>query len=365
MARIALASFARAGEVNSSPQTWYTQGHATLDDSTLFLEKFGGQVLTTFAETNVMMPLHTVQSISSGKSASFPVVGQAKASYHAPGNDILVDVNLDTTTGLDHLQAAAQGSVTELQDIRHNEVTIYIDGILTSSVFVHDLDVAMNHWDQMSVYSEELGRALAKAFDVHVMMTTLGAAEVTTPTITGGNAGETIVDADFKTNGASAVDTIFTIAQKFDEKDIPKDGRYIIVDPATFYKIAQQTDLVNKDLGDGNGDFPSAMVRECAGIKIVMSNHLPSTDLSATELLEVANTSVNTNMPYLEGYTDNNWSNTAAIAFHKSAVGTVKLMDLSVQKEYITARQGTLMVARYAMGHGILRPEAAIAVDIA
>ena len=47
------------------------------------------------------------------------------------------------------------------------------------------------------------------------------------------------------------------------------------------------------------------------------------------------------------------------IIFHKSAVGTVKLRDLSMESEYQIERQGTLMVAKYAMGHGILRPEAA------
>lgn len=43
-----------------------------------------------------------------------------------------------------------------------------------------------------------------------------------------------------------------------------------------------------------------------------------------------------------------------------SAVGTVKLLDLAVEGEYQINRQGTLIVAKYAMGHGILRPECAI-----
>ena len=31
--------------------------------------------------------------------------------------------------------------------------------------------------------------------------------------------------------------------------------------------------------------------------------------------------------------------------------------------EYDVRRQGTLMVAKYAMGHGVLRPEAAIVIN--
>jgi hypothetical protein len=35
-------------------------------------------------------------------------------------------------------------------------------------------------------------------------------------------------------------------------------------------------------------------------------------------------------------------------------------MDLAAESEYDIRRQGTLMVAKYAVGHGILRPEAAV-----
>ena len=45
---------------------------------------------------------------------------------------------------------------------------------------------------------------------------------------------------------------------------------------------------------------------------------------------------------------------------HKSSVGTVKLKDLATESEYQIQRQGTLMVAKYAMGHGGLRPECGV-----
>ena len=46
----------------------------------------------------------------------------------------------------------------------------------------------------------------------------------------------------------------------------------------------------------------------------------------------------------------------------KSAIGTVKLLDLAVEQEYIMTKQGTAMLAKYAVGHGVLRPEAAFCV---
>jgi len=45
---------------------------------------------------------------------------------------------------------------------------------------------------------------------------------------------------------------------------------------------------------------------------------------------------------------------------HPSAIGTVKLLDLGMESEYQISKQGTLMVAKYALGSGILRPESAI-----
>jgi hypothetical protein len=45
-----------------------------------------------------------------------------------------------------------------------------------------------------------------------------------------------------------------------------------------------------------------------------------------------------------------------AIVMNKDAVATVKLLDLSVETDYMVNRQGTLIVSKYAMGHNVLRP---------
>ena len=52
-----------------------------------------------------------------------------------------------------------------------------------------------------------------------------------------------------------------------------------------------------------------------------------------------------------------NFSNTAGVIFQTEGVGTVKLLDLALESEYQLDRLGTLMVAKYAMGHGVLREE--------
>jgi hypothetical protein len=51
-----------------------------------------------------------------------------------------------------------------------------------------------------------------------------------------------------------------------------------------------------------------------------------------------------------------------AVVLQKSGLGTVKLMDLSMESEYQVERQGTLFVSKYAMGHGVIRPESCAVV---
>ena len=98
------------------------QINATGDANAMFLKVFSGEVLQVFEEANVMMPLHTVRTISSGKTAQFPVMGTASAKYHTPGESIL-------GSGLD--SSGSDGVLDEakyLSKVKHAERTISIDG---------------------------------------------------------------------------------------------------------------------------------------------------------------------------------------------------------------------------------------------
>jgi len=88
------------------------------DKSALFLKVWSGEVLATFMRENKMLGMTQVRTISSGKSAQFPVIGTTSASYHTPGNEIV-------------------GS-----SINHSEKTINIDDLLVSSAFLANIDEA-------------------------------------------------------------------------------------------------------------------------------------------------------------------------------------------------------------------------------
>ena len=58
------------------------------------------------------------------------------------------------------------------------------------------------------------------------------------------------------------------------------------------------------------------------------------------------------------------FSTTKAVCIHKSAVGTVKLLDLALESERDARRQGTLMIAKMAVGSDYLRSESAVEIKI-
>ena len=292
----------------------------------LFLKVFAGEVLTAFDETNVMKDLHVSRTISSGKSAQFPVTGKANAAYHTVGTPLL-----------------------GTQNIKHNEIVVNIDDVLIADTFIANIDEAKTHYDVRAEYSRLLGMALAKQFDVRCLQLGVLAARGSA-TVTGGNGGTAITDSDAATNGASLAASIFEAAQAMDEKDVPENDRVAIVKPAQYYQLVQTTDVINRDFG-GAGVYADGTVLRVAGIQIVKSNNVPSTNVSAV---------TGENNTY-----HGNFSTTVALVMQKSAIGTVKLMDLAVERtsgDFEIMYQGTLMAAKYAMGHGILRPECAVEI---
>ncbi|BAF89583.1 minor capsid protein 10 [Azorhizobium caulinodans ORS 571] len=307
-------------------------------DDALFLKQFSGEVMTAFSEVNVMMERHLVRTITNGKSAQFPATWKADAYYHVPGTEL-------------------QG-----QSIKHGERVITIDDLLVSPVFVAQIDEAKNHYDVRSIYTNECGYALANQADKNVLQTAVLAARASA-TITGGIGGSTLaVGPDIVTNANGAlVNALYLAAQTLDEKDVPEQGRFAVFKPAQYYKLVLDDKAINRDFTAGNGDIRTGKVFDIAGVQIVKSNHLPTSAIAAPAGSANVPTGVTPQIgPRPLGKYAGDFSNTAGLVMHANAVGTVKLMDLSVEGEYLITRQGTLIVAKYAMGHGILRPECAV-----
>ena len=328
------------------------QVNATGDVNALFLKVFSGEILTTFEETNVMKDLHMVRTIQNGKSAQFPVTGIASAKYHTAGESI------------------ADSGNSYLSSIKHAERTISIDDVLVSSTFIANIDELKNHYDVRSIYAKELGKALAKRFDIATMKTLAAAARGTSPI--GGSDG-TILGASgslFAAADATAgelIDALYGIAEALDGKDVGDEGRFALLSPADYYTLITSDNSAislasNRDVG-GVGNIATGTISQVAGINLVKSNHLATVTVDNSSVSTGDGSSAVNNDPFGAGNGYNaDLSATKILAGTKEAIGTVKLLDLATESEYQIERQGTLFVAKYAMGHGVLRPECAVEV---
>ncbi|GGD03426.1 capsid protein [Pyruvatibacter mobilis] len=308
-------------------------------DTKLFLKVFSGEVLTSFAETNVFLDKHYVRTITHGKSAQFPVMGKTSAAYHTPG--------VELTGGT----------------IKHTERVITIDDLLVAQKSIANIDEAMNHYDVREKYSYEMGAALARQMDQHIAQVAVRTARDTANIAGAEGHGDGLViptdyagapsSADFATNGSHLTEAFYVAAEKLAEKDIPVEECFIFVRPAEFYRLVQNKDLLNKDWG-GRGSYADADLPVIAGMRVVMTNNLPKTNITTG----TAAGPDQGNGPKYAG----DFTKTSALVMHPSAVGTLKLMDLAMEMEYSVRHQATFMVAKYAVGHDGLRPEGLVEI---
>ena len=204
----------------------------------------------------------------------------------------------------------------------------------------------MSHYDVRSIHSTEVGLALSKQLDKNLAQVGLLAARASA-TITGGDGGSALINASYGTDGTVLAGGLFAASQKLDEKNVPDSDRNAYFLPAQYYLLAQNTVAINQFYG-GQGSYSDGTITRIGGLPIVKTNQLP-------------NTNVTTGVTAYQG----NFATTVGLVMQKSAIGTVKLMDLASEAAYDIRRQGTLIVAKYAMGHGILRPESAVELKTA
>lgn len=291
----------------------------------LYLKVFSGETLKSFNKKTVWKGRHREKSIKSGKSAQFPAIGKAAAEYHTPGYWI------------------------NGQDVNHGEKVITIDDMLISSVFVSNYEEAMNHYETRSEYAFQMGDSLSQAYDQHLFALATKACNAgTSGAVT--EMGAATKDAiGVAPTISTIVDAIFDGAAYFDGTNIPQDGRTVFVTPTVYWDLIQDGSLLDRDFGNVNGSQSGGNIFKVAGFEIVMTNNLDLNFGTATLSGQQAGSAT----------TDYDYDNSAGLALlaQKQAVGTVKLMEMSTEKEYQVGRQGTLMVSRYGCGHGVLRPE--------
>lgn len=253
------------------------------------------------------------------------------AEYHTPGEEILG------------------------QEAPLSERVITIDRLLISHLFVDNLDEKLAHFEARGELSRNMGIRLAQTYDNHVARNMIDASNTATAITSDTTlAGSKITDAEFgsgvaATKLAAWLDGLFYCRELMDGKWVNDGTIWCAMKPANYYFLIQQAmasgySLIDQRI-DGSGSISKGKITDLAGIELISFPGLPATDYSGEDFHAI------------------NCENTVGLVWTRSAVGTVKAFDIGVETEYQVSRQGTLVVAKYAMGHGVLQPECAIQLE--
>ena len=367
----------------------------------LFLKLYAGEVMTAFQTKNIMMNYTRVRNIKKGKSAQFIMTGKHRtAGYHTPGNEIVPN-------------AAA----------KHTERVVTIDDLLIVHQFIPNIDEAMAHYDIRSVYTQEAAYGLAKEADQNILRMAVKGALTTNKERASKTVQDYVAwdEEDFSANvtysssyanskhSSKFFEGVLEAKRILESAGAPTDDLVCIVATDLYYhlfKAATNSEattnlhMFNTDIG-GSGSVVGANMPNIAGIPVVRTPHLGSDTGSAWtgSLFTTANPALTQgqaplgsaesnraahyNLPATYTATTAGGSNIGAVGgldntasvnmqteanlvrglvMNRDAVATVKLLDLSVETDYMVNRQGTLIVSKYAMGHNILRPGMAVAL---
>lgn len=328
------------------------------DSRDLFLQKFGGEVMTMFHDLHIAMQLTRVRTIKGGKSASFPLIGKNSAKYHTPGK--LIETN----------------------QIGHAERIVTIDDIAISPVFIPEIQEAMLHYEVREQYSTECAEALAGLVDRNIFRMMAKAGYITSNAEAVAAGLKTLPDEPYTQNvmlaasgdendGAALVDALYRARTQFRKNNIRKQGN-VVFGPdqiEALVNIAQgQTNAItwlNKDIaGSINPSMQaSGPVARIAGFNIWESTNLPDSDESAGLVSDPEPLS---DVEFGSGNASKyrgNYSNVIGLAFVEDAIATTKLMDLQVRHVEEPLRLGHNILGKLAVGHDILRPGCAVVIE--
>lgn len=313
----------------------------------LFLKLGIAELLSAFDRSCVFKGKIKERNIKGGKSAAFPVSGKADAAYHVPGTPIL-------------------GATNSPGD--RNEEIINLDGLLIADQVIYDLEEMMNYYDVRQDVTHQLGQALAREWDRRAARVLYAAAKRTTePLAKAGNAGrigslQTLsggyAAASANAKGDELASRIGAIKVAMKKKDVPTEDLVCVVPPDEYDFLLDSTRAINTDFnGEGsNGSFASGRVLRVKGIPIIESNHV--TQAAYT------NGTYDKNSAYQQDLTK-----CRGLIFHKDAIGVLTLRTPGLQVtpqggDFNIMYQASLMVARMAIGMGVLRAECAGVIEL-
>ena len=337
-------TLSRIGQIKGAAATWGAGATGLDTDRAMMLKLGSAEILDAFMTATVFKGKTRERNIRGGKSVAFPITGKMSAAYHQPGTELT-------------------GTINDPSDI--NERVISLDALMVADAAIYNVDELMSYFDVRQIYTKELGRALAVEYDKRVARLIFAAASNSTEpldkSLNAGRTGQGITlgtdytggSATRQAKGDALVNAIFDARVGFEQKDVSIDDMYAVFTPEDYYLLTQSSRAINADFG-GSGTIADGRTLQVAGIPIFSSNHVTQ---SAYTLVAGDH-----NADYAQ-----NLSKCKGLIFNKEAVGVVSLLSPSLQmtgEEWRVVHQADLLVARQALGMGVLRAESACKVVI-
>ena len=289
-----------------------TSGSGNTNDMALTV--FSGMVLESFNTAAVFYDrsnaFMSVKQLSGAASAQWPIIGKDPVgSYHLPGTFIN--------------EQATQG--TNVKRIQMFYKTITADEYLVNGLDVPFTDLNIAHFDVLAPFATKLGRNLAKTLDAKMAILATKASLAPQQVSSGDvySAGFNVNTAITGTGGAVSSyypaspagaynfrKDLAALCQKFDEESVPDGSRYLFITPAIKTCLRFETNWMgsvasgaavasptmasayNNESSSDASDVATRVIGNLEGFKIVVTNNLPSADISANSGLSAQNAAI-------------------------------------------------------------------------
>ncbi len=320
-----------------SPVNVIGQKLGTGDERALHRDLFAGELLTKFHDLNVTKGHYINKVLKGGKSYKFPVFGSSTGAYvHSLGESVTPKTQ------------------------KRSEITISLDKRLYDAIFLDELDEIMADVDARAIYVQQMAENLAAQHDANILRMMVKAGESAGLIPGDMPGGSVLVDAGYRTNAAALAKGIFDAATELKTKNVSLDSVVAFITPAQEAMLIQAKEAINKDWG-GEGSYANGSIARIGGIRLVTTNHLPAQDLSTDAKIVAAGLDPQSIFPTYRG----DYSKVAAIVCSNNAVATVTAVDMDVRFIEKKDHFGELVVASYAYGSGVYRPEGAVVLKVA
>jgi hypothetical protein len=311
--------------------------------SASLLKVYGQEVLLAYNAASKLKDKLMSQTIQNGSSASFPHFSKETAKLHTAGESVF--------------NATGESAST----ITNTEKVITIEKLLYAAQFVDRLEEKMAHYDVRAALSAQAGAAMATQHDAFLLAAMGQAATGAQIKEVAGTDASDAASSSILNTSAKIKECFEDAALQLDNENVPAEGRCMVVRPYEYYSILQEDSAISSDFSSSGDRSKGLQNLHYLGFEVIpmtlMNDYYNSSD---------ANMSDDSGSPlYLGGVAMNDdhsfdgalWF---ALAFHKSAAGTVTLKGLQSEANYIPERFGTLMSTSAGIGTGVLRPEAVV-----